>query len=94
MPLETAGVSEVMGHMLGFCAAALTVGSGFPQVVRILRTRDVHAISLPLYVMLFSGVLLWLAYGITIHALPIIVSNAISASTSGLILLLKVRLSK
>lgn len=80
-------------HLLGFCAALLTVSSGFPQVFRILRTRDVHAISLPLYVMLFTGMLLWLAYGITIHAWPVVASNAIGSTTSGIILVLKIRLA-
>ncbi len=82
-----------MSHYIGFCAAVLTVGSAVPQVFRILRTRDVHAISLPLYVMLFAGVLLWLAYGISIHALPIIISNSISAVLSATILTLKLRLA-
>lgn len=80
-------------HFIGFIAAALTVGSGFPQLFRILRTRDVHAISLPLYVMLFSGVVLWLVYGIASRDWPIIIGNSISTTTSGIILLLKVRLS-
>lgn len=82
-----------MINPIGFCAAALTVGSGVPQVFRIARTRDVHAISLPLYIMLFTGVLLWFAYGLTIHAWPVIIGNAISALLSGTILVLKVRLS-
>lgn len=83
-----------MSHVIGFLAASLTVGSGFPQLFRIFRTHDVHAISLPLYVMLLSGVLLWITYGLSIHAWPVVISNSITATTSAVILFLKVRLSK
>lgn len=83
----------MIGHLCGLLAPVLTVGSGIPQVFRILRTRDTHAISLHLYLMLFAGVLCWLAYGISIHAWPVIISNSISAVLSGITLYLKVRLS-
>lgn len=83
-----------MPHLLGYFAACLTVGSGVPQLLRILRTRDVHAISLWLYVMLFAGVLLWFAYGLAIHAWPVIIGNGISVMLTGWVLFLKIRLSK
>jgi MtN3 and saliva related transmembrane protein len=81
-------------HILGYIAGCLTVSSSIPQVVRILRTRNVFAISLPLYCMLFSGVLLWLLYGISLRALPLILSNGTSLVLIGIILFLKIKLGR
>ncbi len=81
-------------NLLGYFAASLTVSSSVPQVVRILRTRDVRAISVYLYLMLFLGVALWLAYAFSLHALPLILSNSTSLVLIGTILYLKIRLGR
>jgi MtN3 and saliva related transmembrane protein len=46
--------------------------------VRLWRTRNAEGISLLTFAALATGVALWLVYGIMLHALPIIIANAIT----------------
>ena len=63
---------------LGTAAATLTTGCFVPQVVRLWRTRNADGISLVTFAAFAVGVALWLAYGVILHAWPIILSNAIT----------------
>ena len=74
---------------VGLLAAAITTLCWIPQTVRILRTRDTRAISLPTQIAFTFGVALWLAYGILSGTLPVIVSNAVALPLVGAILVLK-----
>ena len=73
---------------LGFAAAACTTFSFVPQVVRILKTRDVGGISLVMYAIFCTGVLLWTAYGFVIRSGPVIVANGVTLVLSGMVLIL------
>jgi MtN3 and saliva related transmembrane protein len=44
---------------LGYVAAVLTTSSFFPQALKTLRTRDTSGISLGMYLMFTSGVVVW-----------------------------------
>jgi MtN3 and saliva related transmembrane protein len=67
-----------IGELTGYAAAALTTLSFVPQVIHTLRTRDTRAISLGMYALFSTGVALWLVYGITIGAWPVILANAVT----------------
>ena len=77
-------------EVIGYLASACTTCSFIPQVVRILRTRDVAAISLPMYATYTVGIALWFAYGIAIVSYPVIVSNAVTLILSASVLFLKI----
>lgn len=76
---------------LGFAAAALTSASFIPQAVMTIRTRETHAISRSMYIMFTTGVAFWLAYGIAIDSLPMILANTVTLVLAGTILALKLR---
>ncbi len=80
-------LTELVGIVAGF----LTTGSFIPQVVKILRTRDVSGISLLMYVAFTSGVLLWLIYGIINSQMAIIAANGITLALASVILAMKIR---
>ena len=61
-----------------------------PQAWKSWRTRDLSGISLPMYVLFTLGVALWLAYGVMIASLPVIVANAITFLLAFLVLWLKI----
>ena len=67
-----------MSQILGFIAGFLTTIAFFPQAVKALSSRDTSGISLPMYLIFSVGVVCWLAYGILIQSLPIIVCNSIT----------------
>ncbi|MEM5812387.1 MAG: SemiSWEET transporter [Candidatus Aenigmatarchaeota archaeon] len=74
--------------MLGIIAAIFTTISFLPQAIKSIKTRHTKDISIPTYVIMVTGLLLWLAYGILLNNLPIIIATAVFAL---LILALKIK---
>lgn len=77
--------------LLGVAAGSLTTFALVPQVVRIWRTRSAEDVSAATFAVMSVGIVLWIAYGIRLAALPVIVFNAISLALSLTILALKAR---
>ncbi|MGT2847034.1 SemiSWEET transporter [Streptococcus massiliensis] len=77
--------------MIGTIAAVLTTFAFLPQVIKIIKTKDTESIALGMYLMQVTGIALWLAHGIHIDDLPLIVANSISFVLSGIILIYKLR---
>lgn len=79
-----------LGSLLGYSAAILTTVAFVPQALHSWRTRDLTGISLPMYTLFTLGVALWLAYGLTIGSLPVILANAVTLILAALVLWLKI----
>ncbi len=77
--------------ILGFVATGLTTGSLVPQVIKIYKTKDVSSISLSMYIMYFSGILLWIGYGFHLNLLPIHISNFFGFIMSLFIIVMKIK---
>jgi len=71
---------------IGLAAATCTTISFLPQAVKVIRTRDTKSLSLPMYIILTIGVLLWLIYGLLVNDIPVIVANTITSVFSFIIL--------
>ena len=78
-------------RLVGLAAATLTTLAFVPQVWRSLKTRDTRGISLSMYAVFTSGIALWLAYGLLIGDLPIVLANAATLSLASIVLILKLR---
>jgi MtN3 and saliva related transmembrane protein len=78
--------------LLGLLAATLTTVAFVPQLLKVIKTRSTHDISLAMYIVICTGILLWLIYGLLIYDTPLIVANAVSFVLAGSILTLKIRL--
>ncbi len=78
-------------NWIGTLAGMLTTIAFIPQVAKTWKTRSAGDISLWMFLLFSSGVLLWLIYGVLLHALPIIVANGITLSLSVSILVLKIK---
>ena len=76
---------------LGFAAAVLTTASFIPQAVMTIRSRDTRGISRGMYIIFTVGVALWLAYGIYLDSLPMILANVVTLGLAGTILAFKLR---
>ena len=79
-----------LSELIGYLAATLTTCSFVPQAWHTFRTRDVRGISLGMYSVFTTGVALWLVYGVTLSAWPIVVANAVTLVLACLILGMKV----
>jgi len=77
--------------LLGLLAATLTTVAFVPQLIKVIKTRSTHDISLAMYIVACSGVLLWLIYGILIHNTPLIVANAVTFVIACAVLVMKIR---
>jgi MtN3 and saliva related transmembrane protein len=80
-----------MYQIIGLAAAILTTGAFLPQVIRVVKTRSTHDISLAMFVLFCTGIFLWLVYGILIKDTPIILANAITFVLATIILIYKFR---
>ncbi len=63
-------------EIIGLVAAFLTTGAFVPQVYKTWKTKSTDDISLTMYLVLFIGLMLWLAYGISLNSLPMILANS------------------
>lgn len=78
-------------NTLGLLAGAFTTVAFVPQVIKIWKSKRARDISLGMFVIFSTGVLLWLFYGIEIEAMPVVVANAITLSLSLTILVFKIK---
>lgn len=76
---------------IGSIAAMCTTLAFVPQVFQSWRTRNLSGVSLPMYIIFTTGVLLWLIYGILKQDWPVIIANAITLILASLVLLLKLK---
>ncbi|HET8745575.1 MAG TPA: SemiSWEET transporter [Ramlibacter sp.] len=77
--------------VLGYVAATLTTVSFVPQAWRTFRTKDVRGISLKMYTLFTLGVAAWLAYGIVLGEVPMMVANSATLLLAIPVLVMRVR---
>ncbi len=77
--------------VLGIAAAFCTTAAFLPQALKTIRTKHTKDISLGMYLLMVTGLSLWLAYGIFKGDLPIIIANSVTVVLAGLILFMKMR---
>ncbi|MEX2366590.1 MAG: SemiSWEET transporter [Pseudohongiellaceae bacterium] len=77
--------------LIGLAAACLTTAAFVPQVIQILKTKNVEGISLGMYAIFTLGVALWLIYATIIGDLPMLLANLVTLVLSGGVLTLTVR---
>ncbi|PKF73713.1 hypothetical protein CW752_13150 [Chryseobacterium sp. PMSZPI] len=61
--------------VLGIIAGALTSVSMLPQLIKVVKEKNVEDISLLMLLVLISGLAFWVWYGFVKDELPIILSN-------------------
>ena len=77
--------------IIGYVAGTLTTVAYLAQVLRTLKHRRTKDISLSMYLMLCTGIGLWLVYGVFIHSWPVIIANAVTLALSGAVLAMKIK---
>lgn len=84
------GWTEVLGLVAGACTTAAVV----PQLWKTWKTREVDDVSPGMFLVLITGLALWVVYGIIKSDLPIIATNALALVLNSLMLLLFFRYKK
>ncbi|BBF86881.1 hypothetical protein DLM_3289 [Aquitalea magnusonii] len=78
-----------LAEWLGLLAGCLTTLSFLPQVWLVWRKKSAGDISLGMYLLMCSGVALWLSYGLLIHSRPVVLANGLTLLLSMAVLLMK-----
>jgi len=76
---------------IGLTAGALTTVAFVPQLLKIHATQSGRDVSMRTFLIFAAGVALWLAYGLLIASLPIIVANIFTLALALTIIALKIR---
>jgi MtN3 and saliva related transmembrane protein len=79
----------MLANTIGYLAATLTTTAFVPQAILTWRTRRAEGVSLLMYSIFITGVMLWLAYGCLLQAWPIIVANLLTLLLALFILAMK-----
>lgn len=76
---------------LGYLAATLTTVSFVPQAWRTFRTKDVSGISVKMYTLFTLGVAVWLAYGIVLGEVPMMIANSTTLMLAIPVLVMRIK---
>ncbi|TQI79040.1 MtN3 and saliva related transmembrane protein [Serratia fonticola] len=63
---------------IGYLAASLTTLSFLPQAIKVIATRNTQGISLLMYGMFVTGLLMWLIYGVLIDNMAVSLANLLT----------------
>lgn len=74
---------------VGYIAATLTTLAFIPQALHSWKSRDLSGVSLTMYTLFTFGVGLWLVYGLSLGAWPIIIANGVTLALATVVLVLK-----
>ncbi len=77
--------------IMGFVAGICTTSAFLPQVLKIQKTKQTKDISLIMYSVLTTGIVLWCTYALINRDWPLAIANAVTLVLAGWILFLKIR---
>jgi MtN3 and saliva related transmembrane protein len=81
----------LLQSIIGYFAAFCTSISFLPQVILIIKTKNTSAISLPMYFIYISGIILWLIYGFLINDKVVIIANIFTLFLASIVLFFKLK---
>ena len=77
--------------VMGYVAGACTTSSFLPQAIQIVKTKHTKDLSLSMYSILTSGLMLWSIYGLINHDWPLLIANLVTLLLAGWIFVFKLR---
>ncbi len=78
---------SIIGYIAGIC----TAWANLPQLIQVIRTKHTKDISRLMYIILNTGVFLWIIYGYFISDYPIMIANTITFLMIFPILIMKIK---
>ena len=77
--------------IVGLVAGIPTTIAFLPQVRHMWETKSAKDISLRMFLLFCTGVLLWFIYGVMIQSLPVMLANGVTFVLAGAILVMKLK---
>jgi MtN3 and saliva related transmembrane protein len=81
---------ELIGSIAGFLSSVTFL----PQVIKTYKSKSAKDISLPMFLIVISSVILWLIYGALISNRPIIYTNSAVLIMGVIMIVLKLKYGK
>ena len=81
-------------EIIGLTAAFLTTAAFLPQVYKTWKTKDVSSLSMPMLILFFIGIALWLIYGFLKDSLSMIFANSVTIVSAFLLIYFKIKYEK
>lgn len=78
-------------HYIGLIAGICTSFSLLPQLIKMIKEKEVDDISIIMLLTLMTGLGLWIYYGILRTDWPIILTNSFSFFLNGIMIVLRIR---
>jgi len=79
---------------IGIVAGICTASSMLPQVIKTIKEKEAEDISLIMLLVLMTGIILWIVYGIQKKDVPIIATNSFSLLVNLVMIFLRFRYKK
>lgn len=77
--------------MIGVIAAFLTTLALIPQVIKVVKTKKTEGISIVMYIMQVSGILLWAIHGYMIGDIAVLGANIVTFILASIVLVYKIK---
>lgn len=81
-------------EIVGVIAAILTTSAFVPQVYKTWKSKSAKELSLTMYLVLFTGILLWFIYGYVIESFAIKLANIITGLLVLMLIYFKLKYKK
>lgn len=78
---------DILGLVAGLCTTVAVI----PQIKKAWKTKKVKDVSPGMFMILVTGVALWVVYGIIKKDLPIIATNGVSLGLNSVMMYLMIR---
>ena len=75
-------------EIIGFIAAILTTSSFLPQLIKVWKTKSSKGVSILMYFVMLSGVILWGVYGYLIESKSVLIANIVAGLLQIVILII------
>ncbi len=76
-------MSDQFVEAIGLFGSFLSSITFLPQVIKVYKTQSAKDLSLNMLLIILASTVVWLAYGLLIGLLPVIICNAIIMLLSG-----------
>ena len=83
-------LTQIIGLAAGICTAA----SMLPQVIKTIKEKKAEDVSMLMLIILMTGLILWVIYGIKRNDMPIILTNSFSLLVSITMMALRIKYKK
>jgi len=81
-------------QIIGLAAGICTATSLLPQVIKTIKEKKAEGVSLLMLIVLMTGLILWIIYGIKRSDIPIILTNSFSLVVNITMIILRIRYKK